>query len=133
MSDVHRRTFLTTLSGAVMTISGCQRFQSPSAGSLIVENHHDLPHVLTVKVVTYSPDGETELGRETGRVALEPDETKRYTDYFDTSLSYEVIATMLDADRVRVPYGREGIATTENLVFFEVTDGGTLNGGLRSV
>lgn len=133
MSNVHRRTFLAALSGGIATTAGCQRFQSGSAGSLVVENRHDLPHVVAVEVVTYSPDGETKLGSEAGRVSVEPGGTKRYPDYFDLSMSYEVVASIPNSDSVRIPYGREGTATKGNLVFLEVTNSGTLNGGLRSV
>lgn len=133
MSNLNRRTFLTALSGTTAVLSGCQRFQSASAGSLVVENRHGLPHIVTIDVVSYSPDGETKLGNETGQVVVEPSETKRFPNYFDFSTSYEVTATMPNAETIRVPYGLEGVRMEGNLVFFEVTESGTLNGGLRAV
>lgn len=133
MVEFSRRSVLCTLSGTIMLTAGCQQPQSESAGSLFIENRYDLPHNITVEVATYSPDGETESGTEWGQFHIEPGETKRYSDYFDVSLSYEIAATIPHSESVRVPYGLEGITTKENRVFLEVTEAGTLNGGLASV
>lgn len=128
-----RREYLLAVSGAVATTAGCQRFQSESPGSLVVKNRHDLPHVVKLKVVKYAPNGGAQLGSETGQVPIEPGATRRYADYFDPSFGYWITGSVPSSKPVRVPYGRKGIKTTENLVFFEITKDGTLNGGVRSV
>jgi len=114
-------------------VAGCERSRAASAGSLVVENHHDRPQVVELEVVTYSSDGESRRTTERDELAVEPGETKRRADYFDTSASYEVVASIPGSDSARVPYGRRGVETESNLVFLEVSETGSINGGLRSV
>lgn len=128
-----RRKFLLATSCAVVTMAGCQRFRSESPNSLVVENRHDLPHVVMVEVVTYAPDNGSRLSSNTGQVQIEPGATQRYVDYFDPSFGYEVTARIPSGDPVEVPYGRDGVETSGNLVFFVVTKTGALNGGVRTV
>lgn len=133
MVELSRRSVLCTLFGAITLTAGCQQPQSESAGSLSIENRHDLPHNITVEVATYSPDGETESGTEWGQVYIEPEKTKHYPNYFDVSLSYEITATIPHSESIDIPYGLEGVSTKDNRVFLEVTEAGTLNGGVKSV
>lgn len=117
----------------MVSLSGYQSDSSASVGSLVFENRHELPHVVELEHITFSPDGETRISEERGQVPIDPMETRRYDDVFDPSLSHVVIGTLPGSETIRVPYGREGTETTGNLVFFEITTSGVLNGGLRSV
>lgn len=133
MIVVDRRTFLYALPVMMVSLSGCQSDSSTSAGSLVLENRHDLPHVVELEHITFLPDGETRISEERGQVPIDPMETRRYDDVFDPSLSHVVVGTLPSSETIRVPYGREGTEATGNLVFFEITTSGVLNGGLRSV
>lgn len=133
MVTCHRRTFLCAFSAAIVSISGCLSDSSASAGSLVFENRHDLPHVVRLDHITFSPDDGTRIGEEQGEASLEPAETKRYVDVLDPSLGHEIVGTLPGSETIRVPYGREGTETADNLVFFEITESGSLNGGVRSV
>ncbi|WP_410766059.1 hypothetical protein [Haloferax sp. DFSO60] len=117
----------------ISLLSGCQRLQSEPAGSLLIENGHDLPHIIDIEIVSYSENGEIKTGSKTGEIPIESGDTKRYPEYFDLSASYEVIASIPGAEAVRVPYGRGGTSKKDNLVLLTISADGTFSGGLKSV
>lgn len=81
---MHRRAFLKQTGGltAAVLLAGCSTFaaseESPSPGTLIVANHHTIPHIVTIRV----RDGpQNRLGNPItphSQVALEPSEEQTY-------------------------------------------------------
>lgn len=117
---------------AFVTLAGCQS-NSTDPYSLVFENQHKLPHVLTVTLHTFSPDGETQLTEEQGQIFIEAEDTTRYTGFFDPSQSYRISVKFPGSKTIHVPYGRQGIDIDNNFVYIEITDAGTLNGGIRNL
>jgi hypothetical protein len=84
---MRRRSFFKQASGltAAVLLAGCstsnESENSPSAGTLIVENNHTIPHIVTIRIQDGPQD---QLGNPItphSQVAIEPNEEKSYPDW----------------------------------------------------
>ncbi|MFC7070430.1 hypothetical protein [Halobaculum lipolyticum] len=114
-------------------LAGCQRGRSAPPAVLLVENRHDLPHVVAVEIGVYSSDGSVDAGTEHAQIPVDPGESRRFEGLFNDDSSYRIRATIPGSESVVVEYGREGSSIHENRPFLRVGESGMLTGGIRSV
>lgn len=128
---MRRRTFISTISVASLSLGGCLTSETHPVGTLLVSNDHSFPHLVTLEIAIYT--GGQELEHEiVSRVPIDPGSEKVYEGAFDPQTGYLVTAKLPGSETAEVPYGREGISIEENTVFVRIGDAGHLNAGVSS-